>query len=291
MASKIVKSEAQIETEVKTKIHNDLYAYLVCQKCKIVPKTGEIYVCAKNEHATCAACFISTKVCKICKTAVTTQSKVLEQLRTSLPISCKNRKNGCQTVLTIDSLVYHEIDCEWRLIFCPDLNCKAEIIIFNKLNQHLTEHHKNPNVNKKLSVFEQNLILTEENYSRSSAFWYPIPFSLKKAQFFLEFALKNGRFYLWVYYHGSPEEAKNYKCKLKVFGDCDAEFIFNGIVRSLDESKETVFKDECSLDFSVTQARQLVSNGLLKSSVEVSCPKDEAIEMANKEDVESDLSD
>jgi hypothetical protein len=286
MASKMVKSETQIETEVKKKLHNDLYTYLVCQKCQIVPKTGTIYACATAEHAICAACFVWTKICTICKTAVMpTPSKILQQLRTSLPISCKNRKNGCKTVLTMDSLVYHEVECEWRTIVCPDLNCKI-LQNFNMLDQHWKQHHKQCTY-KKLSFFEHSILLKEEFLSRSSKFCYQINFSMKKAKFFIQTALKNKRLYLWVYYYGSPEEAKNYTCCLKVFGDCDAEFIYNGIVRSLDEPKETIFEDGCALDISLTQARLLVSNEQLKCSVQVSCPKEEA----KKEDVESDVSD
>jgi hypothetical protein len=113
---------------------------LIAEKLTFTPLCI-LYRFANREHATCAACFISTKVCEVCKMA-TIPSPVLEQLRTSLPISCKYRKNGCQTVLTLDSLVYHEIDCEWRLIFCPDLSCNTEPVIFNTLDQHLTENHK-----------------------------------------------------------------------------------------------------------------------------------------------------
>jgi hypothetical protein len=293
MASKIVKSETQIVGEAIKKFHTDLlYNYLVCQKCEIVPKTGEIYICAQGEHATCAACFILTKVCGICKTAITTPSKVLEQLRRSLPISCMNRQNGCSAVLTMDSFVYHELDCEWRPIFCPVLFCKAKTVIFNKLCQHLTEQHsENPNVDKKLLVFEQKLVIIEEYFSKSLLIWYPIPFSHKNNLFFLDMALISGRLYLWVYYNGSPEEAKNYKCKIKVFGDCDTEFVYNDTVRSLDESMDSVLKDERALVISATQAKRLVSNEGLKCSVKVSCPKEEAIEAVKIENVESDLSD
>jgi hypothetical protein len=63
------------------------------------------------------------------------------------------------------------------------------------------------------------------------------------------------------------------------------------MVRSLDEPKGTVFMDGCALDISVTQARLLVSNEVLKCSVQVSCPKEEALEESKKEDVESDVSD
>jgi hypothetical protein len=217
MASKMVKSETQIETEVKKKLHNDLYTYLVCQKCQIVPKTGTIFACSEAEHAICAACFILTKNCTICKTAaILTPSKILVQLRTSLPISCKNRKNGCKTVLTMDSLVYHEVECEWRTIVCPNLQCKNENVLFNMLGQHLTENHKNQIVDKKLPFFEQNFrCQLKEGNVYSNYYWSPVQFSLKKAQFFLELTLHNNRIYIWVYFRGSPEEEKNYNCNLK----------------------------------------------------------------------------
>jgi hypothetical protein len=290
MASKMVKSETQIETEVKQKLHNDLYTYLVCQRCKIVPKTGAIYVCAKGEHATCASCFISTKVCEVCKTAILTPSKGLEQLRTSLPMSCQYRKNGCTTVLTLDSLVYHEVDCEWRLIICPVLSCTTRTIIFRLLSKHLTDNHKLDVRNG--STFEMPISVLESNLTMNPAFWGPTQFFLKNAQFYHERVFKQGRFYFWIYYHGSMEEAKSYKCTLKVIGNEDDEYIYNGTVRSLDESKETVFADERALVISASQVRRLVSNTkLLKCYVKVSCPKQEAIEEAKKESVDSDLSD
>jgi hypothetical protein len=287
MASKIVKSETQIETEVKKKLHNDLYTYLVCQRCKIVPKTGAIYVCATGEHATCVSCFIYFSKCEVCKaTAMSTRSKGLEQLRTSLPMSCQYRKNGCTTVLTLDSLVYHEVDCEWRHIFCPVLNCPIKTTIFHLLSKHVTDIHKLV-VKRKESKFEMAISVKEASLTRAFVSWPLTQFSLKNAQFFDEKALKQGRFYFWIYYHGSEDEAKNYKCTLKVIGNEDDQYIYSGTVRSLDESKETVFADERALVISASQVRRLVSNKQLKCYVEVSCPKDEA----KKENVESDLSD
>jgi hypothetical protein len=61
------KSDTEIEAEMKKKFHNDLYTYLVCQKCKIVPKTGAIYVCTNGDHASCRACFNQSDICNICQ--------------------------------------------------------------------------------------------------------------------------------------------------------------------------------------------------------------------------------
>jgi hypothetical protein len=286
----MIKSQTQIETDVKKQLHNDLYDYLVCQRCQIVPKTGAIYICSKGEHAMCADCFISRKCgkCCICFASITCLSKGLEQLRNRLPLSCKYRKNGCKTVLTMDSMLYHEPECQLRFIFCPDCGKK---VLFQELGRHLTTLHKNI-VNYKLSFFEDYFIVKEKNYSMKFASWLPTQFSLKKAQFFLKVILQNGRFYFWVYYHGSSEETKNYKCTIKVFKDgADEKYIYNATVRSLDESMETIIEDENALVIGVSQIRRLVSNENLKCFVKVSCPKEEEIDKAKKEDVDSDLSD
>jgi hypothetical protein len=290
MASRMIKSLTQIETDLKKQLHNDLYDYLVCQRCQIVPKTGEIYVCALGEHAMCADCFISTKVCPICFTKNARPSKGLEQLRNKLPMSCKYRKNGCTTVLTLDSMLYHEPECQLRLIFCPDLNCGAKEL-FQELGLHLKYSHPCV-VERKLSLFYTCYIVHEDTYYMETETYNPIQFSLKKAQFFLQMFVNNGLFYFWVHYHGSPEEAKNYKCTIKVFKDgADEKFIYTSTVRSLDEPLETIINDENALIISTRQIRRLVANGKLKCIVKVSCPKEEEIDKAKTEDVDSDLSD
>jgi hypothetical protein len=44
-------------TNYKIQLHNDLYKFLVCQKCEEVPKYGPIYTCDAGDHATCTDCF------------------------------------------------------------------------------------------------------------------------------------------------------------------------------------------------------------------------------------------
>jgi hypothetical protein len=140
MASNITKSETQNDMDLKKKLRNDLYEFLVCQKCEEVPKQGPIFTCDAGDHATCNDCFQISKVCK-CIAKIKNRCKVLEKIRTTLPMSCKFRKNGCNAVLTLESLLYHEVDCQFRLIFCPVLECTVNIV-FKNFEDHLTEHHK-----------------------------------------------------------------------------------------------------------------------------------------------------
>jgi hypothetical protein len=236
MASSVVKSESQIRMDLKKELHNDFYEFLVCQNCEAVPKEGPIYTCdnATCDFATCKDCWQITKknICK-CLSNVRTQSKVLEKLRTTLPLSCKFRKNGCNTILTLDSLLYHEVDCQRRPIFCPRLSCisnttNAVKIIFNLFAYHLTEHHTDVATDLFASMIESHFTditayYLNENCENDRYSWPPRKLTLNGAQFFIEMVLRNDRFYIWLYYYGSKEEAKNYSCTIRAYGGPDNE--------------------------------------------------------------------
>jgi E3 ubiquitin-protein ligase SIAH1 len=295
MAScKIVKSESQIRMDLKEELHNELYDVFVCQNCKEVPKEGAIYTCDSGDHSTCHDCFQTCKVCK-CEANIKHRSKALEKVRTTLPLSCKFRKNGCNSVLSMESLIYHEVDCQWRPIFCPELACSSNLIngtkiIFNMLNNHLTEHHTEvaKQLNESFSKATFSGITEDHLNGTTQAEWWQIEkISLNGAQFFCERVVKNQRFYVWVYYYGSKEEAKNYNCTIKVYGGNNEEFIYNGPLQSLDESEDEVIKGECGLMISLGQAKRIVSKEEMKYSIKITCPKEEA----RDEDVESGISD
>jgi hypothetical protein len=192
----------QIETDLKKQLHNDLYDLSVtCAKLCQRP-VQFMSVSRVNTRLALPALFHfhgKFQNCGICFTRVAIPSKGLEVGTTpeQAAIVCKYRKNGCKTVLTLDSMLDHEPECQLRFIFCPDCGKK---VWFQELGRHLTTLHKNI-VDYKLSFFEDYFIVKEENYSMKFASWFPTQFSLKKAQFFLEVILQNGRFYFWVYYH------------------------------------------------------------------------------------------
>jgi hypothetical protein len=148
--------------------------------------------------------------------------------------------------LTLESLLYHEIDCQWRKIFCPVLRCicndtDGAKIIFNLFEDHLTEHHTNLVILNASFIESYAVKIKEDNLSgTTTGTWKPCILSLNGAQFFRQIALEKDRFYMWVYYYGSKEEAKNYSCAIKAYGSDNEEFINNGPPRSLDESKDEV---------------------------------------------------
>jgi hypothetical protein len=293
MASSAVKSESQIRMDLKKELHNDLYEFLVCQNCEDVPKEGPIYTCDSGSHQTCHNCFLKSQICK-CKAIIKVRNKGLEKVRTTLPLSCKFRKNGCNAILTLESLLYHELDCEWRPIFCPRLTCSSNAsntvkIIFNLFANHLTEHHTDLVNDLNESMIESHYTdIDDIVYSGGNA-WFPTKkLTRNGVRFFINMVLKNNRFFIWLYYYGSKEEAKNYICTIRAYGGPDnEEFIYNGPPRSLDESIHDVIKGDCCLSISLSQAKRIVSEKNMKYSIKISCPKEEA----RDEEVESGISD
>jgi hypothetical protein len=299
MATSVLKSESQIRMDLKKELHNDLYEFLVCQNCEAVPKEGHIYTCNSGKHATCNDCFQISKVCK-CNANIKHRSEGLEKVRTTLPLSCKYRKNGCNNILTLESLLYHEVDCEWRPIFCPVWSCISNKsllntvkIIFNLFANHLTEHHTDLANDLNESMIESHFTPITEDYLNGLAplgfvAWPERKLTLNVAQFFSKMVLRNDRFYIWLYYYGSKEEAKNYICTIRAYGGPDKEdFSYNGPPRSLDESLLEVVDGDCGLSISLSQAKRIVSEKKMKYSIKISCPKEEA----RDEDVESGISD
>jgi hypothetical protein len=85
---------------------------------------------------------------------------------------------------------------------------------------------------------------------------------------------------------GSKEAAKNYNCTIKAYGE-NEEFSYYGAPQSLDESKDEIIAGECGLMLSLGQLKRIVSNGEMKYSVKIFCPKEDAMD----EDVEFGISD
>jgi hypothetical protein len=128
-----------------------------------------------------------------------------------LPLSCKFRKNGCNAVLTLESLLYHEVDCQFRQIFCPVCPVKeVPNIVFKKLEEHLTECHKDL-YNANTSYHEDMFQVKESNlaFTTYTVEWQALKLVLNNAQFFRQMAKVKHSFFIWIYYYGSKEEAEN----------------------------------------------------------------------------------
>lgn len=150
----------------------------------VVPKLGQINLCQDGKHAICENCSAMTNICN-CGSRIMGRSHGLEKLRTTLPMSCKYGKNGCHVILSLDVLLYHEENCQWRPIFCPDMNCSEAFdgpnVIFNSLEDHLSKYHPDVIENDSLSSTTSIHVITEKQLlmHKSGNWGPPMKLSLK----------------------------------------------------------------------------------------------------------------
>ena len=135
-----------------------------------------------------------------------TQCELLEALRDALPIPCINACNGCNVALFQEALEKHEELCIFRKISCADLDCK-EKPIFKDYVDHFNSVHQNGAFQEDSDVFNADFDLGKE-----SKVFTKTPRRLVKfgRNFFETGQMSNGLIRRWIFFQGSPFEAKNF---------------------------------------------------------------------------------
>ena len=132
----MAESKAKIEFQLKRKIFDLVGDEGVCTFCKIIPR-GPIYQSKEEGTIVCSTCKDSKKG----KFQQNDMTKLMEKLLSTLPRSCKFKKNGCKRTMNIQSIEYHEEDCECRDILCPYSWCKETYLFKDFLDHMKTEHN------------------------------------------------------------------------------------------------------------------------------------------------------
>ena len=130
----MVESKAKIEFQLKRKIFDLVGDEGRCTFCKIIPR-GPIYQ-SKEDTIVCSTCKDSKKG----KFRQNDMTKLMEKLLSTLPRSCKFKKNGCKRTMEVQSIEYHEEDCEQRDIQCVSGGC-GKILPASSLLGHLKRVH------------------------------------------------------------------------------------------------------------------------------------------------------
>ena len=251
----------KIKFETQKEILDEVADDVACSICKIVPREIPLYV-SPGGSIVCSTCKNANPEANFQQTDLT---RAMDKVLSNLPRACKFRKNGCKRAANLNSIEYHEEDCEYRDILCSYGHCK-ETYSFNNFLDHMKNKHnfgfKNPSkdVNQNGSKFtlksnfisewvkeyEQGGKLTGifagNSYigmvSGKKFFLNMLLDSLKPSK-----SLKTPRHvFFWIQILGSKFEAKNFKYSLQVE---DPEFEgtsnYKGYVKSLDDKKTDVY--------------------------------------------------
>jgi len=265
---------------------------LQCRKCKGVPGPNGVernrYMCLAS-HALCE----KDKAKCPCGAAVgENPSPMVAKMLENLPWMCKHYEQGCREMKTdAEDLEHHQQKCIYRLVFCPDPHCEREKVKFKDVIEHLENVHKYLKLH-----LDCRMIDGEAN--KWKAFFIPqmrgnICFIGKMtctdgAVFYRVGMTHNTLLYYWIYFMGSPEEAKNYSCKISVTTKTGDKFSYEGIVNTLDEGKDDIAaKQSCLMLNSGAMKRSLNEDKRLEIEITIRNLKEEA----KDQDMDSGASD
>ena len=246
--TKMAESRRKIEFETRKRIFDLVGDEGACGFCKIIPRNGPIYQSEKGEIV-CSTCKDSKKG-KFQQNNVT---KLLEKMLSTLPRSCKFKKNGCKIAMDIQRIEYHEEDCDLRDIQC--IFCE-EIVPASTLFDHLKTDHVSDGLyesfKKELTIdYEKkgSKYIFKSSLEEIHAFGYYSTFTngLKiqnNVIFALHFAFDEDTSLAkgFVKIIGSKFEALNYKYTIKVEDPVFGNHNYENQVKSLDDKEQEVYE-------------------------------------------------
>lgn len=213
-------------------------------ECKDVPgPNDEIknrYFCINESHALCEK---HSAKCPCGSSVLKRPSTVVGNLLQDLPWICKNYKNDCREIKAdVKELSYHQGKCIFRQVFCPHYFCGRKIL-YKDVIDHMIIAHKNNleclNIIEekagKLIVNDYRLCMNDFDFERDFS-WKPTKISCGGDFFFAVTYFVNNIFHFWIYFLGSPDEARNFSSVYSFKNMIGETFNYGGPVHTLDES-------------------------------------------------------
>jgi hypothetical protein len=284
--------------------------HLMCQSCYDITRLNTLFECDENDcyqthrrnhfyhgqlgrqkSQQCENCgeIMETETVKCCEDCQVDWEPVLSpflaHVLKELPSKCKFTHNGCKVFIMLEKLKVHEVDCVYRNINCPFLDCNDKDVSFIGLGEHLEANHGGL---KMINKARSNDFVTLLDLIRV---WMPQKLTFRNRSFFTEVhrrrrAASQSR-YFWIYFHGTPDEAVHYSYRIKITGRNGKELTFKGKVYSLDETKETIMLSEDIFFLSNGQVKLLQVDSQIHFEITLYSDKEEI----KDEDVESGISD
>merc|ERR1712062_479305 len=95
-----------------------LQLHMICQDCK---EAGNLANCLCKKK-------ISLEYCKMTEALLNAKK---------MRFSCENQLRGCQEKLDEENMTFHQSECIYRLVECPNLKCQSKLVPFHDLLNHM----------------------------------------------------------------------------------------------------------------------------------------------------------
>ena len=246
-------------------------AHMICQDCREVKEKTN---CSCTE-------FIPLEFCKVIE-ALLNQDK--------MQFKCENLARGCQESSDEENMIFHQIECIYRTVNCPDPVCRSQEPFYELLDHMKTKK----NCRAKIELFgaKNDYSVTVRGFKGPVSSWEPVQITVDKKVFFSVVWILDGVLHHWIQIYGSPSEAKNYSYTLEYYNDTKTPKVtlsFSDQVVSIDETADKIIKTGKCLAIScqMWEKRFLTDENKFKFSIEIRNLKEEF----KDENVESGVSD
>ena len=205
---------------VKKDLNEILIEQLKCYICKSGVKVGKHrwYRCPQ-QHMICQDCMKAKEASSVmptcdCKKKIHGYCKMTEAMLCSetMRFNCENQLRGCQVKLGSENMIFHQSECIFRLVQCPNLKCLSKVTFLDLLNHMKTEEFKCPKQAGSIGKTVATFWTLGENCDQLPV----VIFASQELEvngigtFIIGATIENGTFYHWIHFLGSSHEAKKF---------------------------------------------------------------------------------
>ena len=224
----------------KQDLNEILIEQLKCYICKSGLKAGKHrwYRCTQL-HLICQDCkegkeaFAANLFCDLpCKKKILLEHcKMTEALLNAenMLFNCENLLRGCQEKLDAENMIFHQSECIYRLVSCPNLTCQLKVP-FHELLKHAEAKKCLPHSVNTSDKGDATFVFYGCNVFTNAVSVSLPPVQLKVngiGTFIATARIKDGTFYHWIQFVGSSHEAKKFSYTLVYKNDEKTPHVFN----------------------------------------------------------------
>ena len=250
-----------------------LQLHMICQDCK---EAGNLANCLCKKK-------ISLEFCKMTEALLNAKK---------MRFSCENQSRGCQEKLDEENMIFHQSECIFRLVVCPNLKCKSEVPFYDLLNHMSTEEFRKYKMTG--SIGKMVATRWKHNNTRTGNSVFP---SLELevngiGTFIIVARIYNEVFYHWIHFLGSSQEAKKFSYTFEYKNEektPHASNVYSNQMVSIDDSFDKIIENgNCfGIPRKLFDKQFVLENGIFEYSVMIRNLKEEA----KDDNVESGVSD
>ena len=238
---------------VKKDLNEILIEQLKCYICKSGVKVGKHrwYRCPQ-QHMICQDCMKSREAYSVpscdCKKKIHGYCKMTEAMLSSetMRFNCENQLRGCQEKLDEENMIFHQSECVYRLVECPNLKCRSKVPFHDLLNHMKTESFKCPKITGSIGKMVAACWITPENQLPGVIFASQELEVNGIGTLIIGAKIENGTFYHWIHFLGSSHEAKKFSYTFEYKNEGNIPYVHtlhsNPMV-SIDETSNAIIEN------------------------------------------------